>query len=178
MAELQSLARPYAKAVFELARGGGGLPAWSAVLGTLSATVANPDIAAMLGNPSVSRGDAAQQIIALLGERLDPQAKNFVRLLGENNRMALLPTIAREFEELKAEAESRIEVEITTAAAVDDAQAKSLIQAISKRLARDVEVQWKTDPSLIAGAVIRAGDLVIDGSVAENLNQLRQSLSA
>jgi F-type H+-transporting ATPase subunit delta len=101
-----------------------------------------------------------------------------VRLLAENNRIALLPAIAAEFEALKAEAEKRVEVDITTATDIDAAQKQTLAGAIGKRLSREVEVTWHTDASLIAGAVIRAGDLVIDHSVVDELTQLRHALTA
>ncbi|MDB5986390.1 MAG: synthase subunit delta [Nevskia sp.] len=176
MAELQSLARPYAKAVFELARETNALPAWSQTLATLALTASDAQVVAEIGNPRFSRGDAAKLIIGALGERLNAQAQNLVRLLAENHRIALLPALATEFEALKAEAEKRVEVDITTASEIDSAQKQSLASAIGKRLSREVEVTWNTDASLIAGAVIRAGDLVIDGSVADELTQLRHSL--
>ena len=178
MAELQSLARPYAKAVFELARDSHSLPAWSQTLATLAMTANDAQVVAEIGNPRFSRSDAAQLIIGALGERLDAQAQNLVRLLAENNRIVLLPALATEFEALKAEAEKRVEVEITTATGVDAAQKQALSSAIGKRLSREVEVSWSIDASLIAGAVIRAGDLVIDGSVVDELTQLRHALTA
>jgi len=178
MAELHTLARPYAKAVFELARGSQALPHWSQTLKTLAATVADAKVAAMFSNPRLSRGEAATALIAALGERLDAPARNLVKLLAEYNRLSALPAIAEEFEALRAEAERRAEVEITTAVAVAEPEQRALVEAVRKRLAREVQVSWKTDPELIAGAVIRAGDLVIDGSVAGELTQLRQAVAA
>jgi F-type H+-transporting ATPase subunit delta len=178
MAELRSLARPYAKAVFELARDAKTLAVWSQTLATLSMTASDAQVVAEIGNPRFSRSDTAMLIISALGERLDLQAQNLVRLLAENNRIALLPAIAAEFEALKAEAEKRVEVDITTATDIDAAQKQTLAGAIGKRLSREVEVTWHTDASLIAGAVIRAGDLVIDHSVVDELTQLRHALTA
>lgn len=178
MAEVSTLARPYAKAVFELARAGHALPRWSQTLTDLALTANDPQVIAEVGNPRISRADAAKLITTALGERLDAQAQNLVRLLADNRRLRLLPAIADEFEALKAEAERRIEVEITTAAPVEAPQQQALVAAIGKRLARELEVSWKTDAALIAGAVIRAGDLVIDGSVSGELVALRQALTA
>ncbi len=178
MAELQSLARPYAKAVFELGRETDTLSAFSTALTLLSTTASDPQVAAYISNPRFSRADSAKLIIEVLGARLGGRGQNLVRLLAENNRISLLPAIAAEFEVLKAEAERRVDVDITTATAVDDAQKQALSAAISKRLSRQVAVTWNTDASLIAGAVIRAGDLVIDGSVVDELTQLRHALTA
>ena len=178
MAELQSLARPYAKAVFELACETKTLTSWSQMLSMLSTTAGDARVLAQIGNPSVSRADGAKLVTGVLGEQLNGKAQNLVRLLAENNRIGLLPMVAAEFEVLKAEAERRVDVDITTATAVDDAQKQALSAAISKRLSRQVAVTWNTDASLIAGAVIRAGDLVIDGSVVDELTQLRHALTA
>ena len=176
MAELSTMARPYAKAVFELAFEAQALPQWSRTLSALALTVADPASAALLSDPRRSRSEVAGALISALGEGLGVQAGNLVRLLAENNRLVLLPAIAENFEALRAEAERRVEVEITTAAAVDPAQQEALLAAVRKRLAREVQVTWSSDPALVAGAVIRAGDLVIDGSIANELAQLRQSL--
>jgi len=178
MAELQTLARPYAKAVFELARESGALQQWSQTLRTLTAAVTDPKVAALLADPRLSRHDVAGVLIAALGSKLDGQGRNLTCLLAENRRLTALPAIAEEFEALRAEAERRVEVEITTAAAVAAPQQQALVAAVGKRLKREVKVAWKTDPGLLAGALIRAGDLVIDGTVSGELASLRQALMA
>jgi F-type H+-transporting ATPase subunit delta len=178
MAELHTLARPYAKALFELAREAGALQQWSQTLRTLTGAVSDAQVSALLADPRLSRHDVASVLIAGLGDRLDGRGRNLVQLLAENGRLKVLPAIAEEYEALRAEAEQRVEVEITTAAAVAEPEAQSLVAAVRKRLAREVQVAWKTDPALIAGAVIRAGDLVIDGSIAGELAQLRQAVAA
>ena len=178
MAELHTLARPYAKAAFELAQETRALPHWSQTLKTLAAAMSDAQVAALLADPRLSRGDVAAVLTSALGDKLDAQGRNLVGLLAENNRLAALPAIAEEFEALRAAAESRVEVEITTAAEVAQAQQQALLDALRKRLSRELVVSWKTDPSLVAGAVIRAGDLVIDGSVSGELAQLRQAVVA
>jgi F-type H+-transporting ATPase subunit delta len=189
MAEPSTLARPYAKAIFELARdqgkpgtgrgvAAGGLADWSAMLGGLADAVRDPKVAAAIGHPSIGRGQLADLLIQAMGKSASNESKNLLRLLAEYNRLKLAPIIAEQFEALRAEHESRVEVEILSATPVDKAQQKSLTDAIKKRLDRDVEIEWKTDEKLIAGAVVRAGDLVIDGSVAGELEQLRTALTA
>jgi F-type H+-transporting ATPase subunit delta len=177
MAEPATLARPYAKAVFDLARAEGKLADWSALLGGLAQAVQDPQVAAWIGHPAIGRGQLADTLAKAFGDRATPQVRNLLRLLAEYDRLALAPAIAAQYELLKAEAERRIEVQVTSATPVDAAQQQALADAIRKRLAREVDVEWKTDPALIAGAVVRAGDLVIDGSAAGQLAQLRTTLT-
>ncbi len=188
MAESATLARPYAKAVFDLARdegksgtgrdAAGGLADWSALLAGLADAVTDPKIAQWIGHPAIGRGQLAEVLIKACGAGLSLSSQNLLRLLSENNRLKLAPVIAGQFETLRAEAERRVEVEITSAAVVPEAQRLALTDAIRQRLERDVSVEWKTNPELIAGAVVRAGDLVIDGSLTSELAQLRHALTA
>lgn len=177
MAEPATLARPYAKAVFDLARADKKLADWSALLAGLAIAVRDPEIARWIGHPAIGRGQLADVLIAAFGKDVSQQEQNLLRLLVENNRLRLAPAIADQYEQLKADAERRVEVEVTSATPVDAAQRQALAEAIRARLEREVDVAWKTDPSLIAGAVVRAGDLVIDGSVAGELAQLRTALT-
>jgi F-type H+-transporting ATPase subunit delta len=120
----------------------------------------------------------AQLLIEAFGSALTSEGQNLLKVLAEYHRLKLAPVIASEYEALRADAEKRIGVEITTAVALDSAQQAQLIDAIGKRLMRQVDVEWKTDPQILAGAVVRAGDLVIDGSVSGELDRLRQQLAA
>lgn len=176
MAELSTLARPYAKAVFELARDEGKLAEWSALLAGLAKAVRDPAVSRAIGHPAVGRGQLADVLVQAAGPAATPQAKNLLKLLAEYDRLKLAPEISLQFEALKAEAEKRVEVQIATAAAVDAAQQQALVAAVKKKLDRDVNVTWTLDPSLIAGAQIRAGDTVIDGSISGELARLRQAL--
>lgn len=176
MAELSTLARPYAKAVFELARDSGRLAEWSALLAGLAAAVRDKQVAAAIGHPAVGRGQLADVLVQAMGGAATGEAKNLLRLLSEYDRLKLAPAIAEQFEALRAEHERRVDVEIVSAAPVDAAQQQALVAAVKKKLDRDVKVEWKTDPSLIAGARIRAGDTVIDGSISGELARLRQAL--
>ena len=177
MADLSTIARPYAKAVFELARESGKLKEWSAALAAIAAAVADKQLGALVGNPALSR----TQLSALLGEALardiNSDGQTLVRMLAENGRLKAAADIARQYEDLRAEHEMRVEVEITSAAPVAQQQQSELTSAVRKRVKRDVAVAWKTDESLIGGAVIRAGDLVIDGSVRGELERLQTALT-
>jgi F-type H+-transporting ATPase subunit delta len=178
MAELATLARPYAKAVFEMARDAGRYQDWSAILTGLADAVRDPQVAAWIGHPALGRGQVADELIAAVGDRLDQQGRNLLKLLAEYDRLKLAPAIAAEFEVLRAQAERRIDVEIATAAAVDESQKAMLIDAIKRKLGREVTVTWTLDASLLAGARIRAGDMVIDASVTGELDRLRHALIA
>jgi F-type H+-transporting ATPase subunit delta len=178
MADLSTLARPYAKAAFELARDSRRFKEWGEALDALAAAVKSPQIAGLIGHPALFKGDLAEVLSQALSASLGEEGRSLVRLLVENNRLKAAPFIAEQFEALRAEAESRIDVEITSAVAIPAAQQEKLADAVSKRLSRDVVVEWKTDESLVAGAVIRAGDLVIDGSVRGELEKLRTALTS
>jgi F-type H+-transporting ATPase subunit delta len=178
MAELHTMARPYARALFELAVENQSASGWSSLLDGLSMATADPQIAAWLDNPALTREQLSETLVAGLGKDAFAEGGNFIRLLVENGRLKLLPEITSEFKRLLADAGRRVAVEITTAADVDLAQKKVLLEAIGKRLAREVDVSWSVDASLIGGAVIRADDLVIDASVSGELDRLRTILAA
>jgi F-type H+-transporting ATPase subunit delta len=177
MADLSTYARPYAKAVFELAREGNSFKVWSEALAALAKLLSDAKLAALLRNPALTRSELAALMAQALKGKVADEALSLVRLLVENGRLAATPAIAEQFEQLRAEAEARVDVEITSAAAVDKAQQDQLAAAVRKRLARDVAITWNTDPALIAGALIRAGDLVIDGSVRGELERLQTALA-
>lgn len=177
MADYSTLARPYAKAVFELARDAKALPAWSEALGELAKLVTAPQVARLIGHPALTKAQLAGALQQALAGKLSAQAVALVRLLVENGRLAVAPAITEQFEQLRAEAESRVDVEITSATAVAPAQQEQLTAAVKKRLQRDVAIDWKTDPELIGGALIRAGDLVIDGSIRGELDRLQTALT-
>ncbi len=176
MAEPSTIARPYAEAAFRLADAQGKLADWSAVLAGIAAAVRDKQVAAAIGHPAVGRGQLADVLIQAMGGKATDHAKNLLRLLSEYDRLKLAPAIAAQFEALRAEHEKRVDVEIVSAAPVEAAQQKALVDAVRRKLDRDVNVQWKTDPSLIAGAQVRAGDTVIDGSISGELARLRQAL--
>lgn len=176
-AALSTLARPYAKAVFSLAQESGALKEWSARLATLTQALSDPQVAALAAHPALSRSDLAAALAKGIGASLGKEGESLLRLLVSNTRLKALPEIASQFEALRAAAEARVEVEITSAAPVAKPQQDALAAGVKKRLAREVAITWKTDESLIAGALIRAGDLVIDGSVRGELDKLQTALA-
>jgi len=177
MAEPATLARPYARAAFDLAWEEKKLGEWSALLSGLADAVRDPRVSQWIGHPAIGRGQLADVLIAAYGTQLSEHAKNLLKLLAEYHRLKLVPAIAEQFELLKAEAEKKVDVEVTSAVPVDAAQQKALADAIRKRVARDVDIEWKTDPELLAGARVRAGDLVIDHTLVGDLEQLRTALT-
>lgn len=178
MADKTTIARPYAKAAFEEARAAKHLAPWSQTLQTASAVVQDPRVQGLLGNPSVSSGDLAKFIIDLAGPQLDEMGRNFVQTIAENRRLAYLPEISTLFDALKDEEEGVVDVTVTSAAPLEDGQRDALSAALQRRLKRQIRLHCETDSALIGGAVLRAGDLVIDGSVRSRLNRIAYALTA
>ena len=178
MAELTTLARPYAKAVFAEAQEKNVLDAWSSDLATLAAFAADADMAKVLVHPSLTSAQQAQTLIDVCDDKLNDTAKNLVAVLAENKRLPLLPEIAALFEELKAQLQNTVDVVVTSAHELSSEQADKLAQALKARLNRDVRLTSEVDESLIGGAVIRAGDLVIDGSVTGKLSKLAEAMKS
>ena len=178
MAEKSTIARPYAKAAFEEARDRKRLGPWSQALGTAAAVVSDSRVAALLGNPRVTPAELAALVSETAGPQLDEEGRNFVRTLADNRRLSLLPEISALFDELKAEAEGVVDVTVTSAAPLDDSQRGKLAAALERRLGRSVRLQCATDAALIGGAVLRAGDMVIDGSLRGRLERIAYELTA
>ena len=180
MAELATIARPYARAAFKHALASNALKAWGDVLGTASKVVSDPRVAQALSAPTHGRPGAAELvagIVSAAGTTLDQGARNFLMLLGENHRLDALPQIAVQFEALRAEAENTIDVEVVTAMALTDGQKAQLKAALGSRFKREVRLHESVDPTLIGGAVIHAGDLVIDGSLKGRLARLATQMT-
>lgn len=177
MAEERTLARPYAEAIFDLARAGDALQGWSRALETLALIVSNPDVAAVIGNPRVEDEQITAAILAIAGQNVDAAGANLVRLLVANRRLRLLPAIAAHYADLRADAEDRVEVEVTAARALDDSQQQRIAESLGRQLRRQVSLTCRSEAGLIGGAVIRAGDLIIDGSVRAHLARLAQALT-
>ena len=178
MAELRTLARPYAKAVFSFAVEAGALDQWSASLELLSAVVQQAPIRKLLASPELTTEQQAATIIDVCGESLDDKSRNFVSLLAENRRLPLLPFIYAQFRDLKAAQEATVDVELISASPLDDQQCQKISQALSSRLERRVNVAVSVDQSLIGGVLVRAGDTVIDGTVRGRLSKLAQALNS
>jgi F-type H+-transporting ATPase subunit delta len=179
MAETITLARPYAKAVFEIADAHGALQHWSELLAVLAGLSRDHSVQVMLGDPQVPSTVCAEVLIELAakaGAKLDQQARNFVKLLAEYHRLSILPEIAADYATLRAEAEGTIEVEVRAGIKLDAEEQTRISSALGKKLGRKVKLNCVTDKSLIGGAIIRAGDLVIDGSVRDKLGRLAAAM--
>ncbi len=177
MAELTTVARPYAQAVFERAQETGRLADWSDELHFAAAVAADPQMADIIESTRLTKAELAELFIGVCAERLSDDARNLVRLLAENRRLVLLPEIAAVYEVLRAAAERTVEAEMVSAYPLDDAQRGRIAEALKARLGRNVTLSATVDESLIGGAIIRAGDLVIDGSVRGKLGRLASALN-
>jgi F-type H+-transporting ATPase subunit delta len=177
MAERATVARPYAKAAFAYAKDQGKLDAWSGWLGTARSTVLSEEFGAYERSPGTTTRQLVELVAGVCGDALDSNARGFLDLLAENDRLGYLPEIAERFEELKAEDQNVADVEVTSAVELTDAQRERLASALRTRLRRDVRLHCTVDPSLIGGAVVRSGDMLIDGSLLQKLERLGTELT-
>ena len=177
MSELTTAARPYAKAVFEMAQESGALQEWSDQLAAMSAVVATEDSAVLLAHPRISKAQKSEIFSDVVGGDLSQGGRNLLMTLGENDRFALIPEITSIFEDMKAEAEGAVETQVISAMEMSDKQQAKIAAALQKRLGREGKLVTSIDPSLMGGAVIRAGDLVIDGSIQSRLKAMMTSMN-
>jgi F-type H+-transporting ATPase subunit delta len=178
MADKTTIARPYARAAFEEAKGAQQLAPWSDALRTGAEVVKDSRVQNLLGNPHVTPTQLAELVSGIAGNGLGDDGRNFVRTLAENRRLGYLPEISKLFDQLKDAAEGVVDVTVTSAAPIDEQQQRVLAEALRRRLKRDVRLHTQTDAALIGGAVLRAGDLVIDGSLRTRLEQIAYELTA
>ena len=180
MSQALTLARPYARAAFSLAHEAGGLAAWSSAFAFAAQVAADPRVASLLGNPRLTQAEA----VDLLSPGNDQGAgsadvfSRFLAVLAENRRLALLPEIAGLYDELRNEAERVVKATVTSAAVLPPSELDTIKAALRKRFGRDVEIETAVDASLIGGAVIAAGDVVIDGSLKGQLDRLQAALAS
>ncbi len=176
MAEIATLARPYANAVFDIAKSAGDLDRWSRSLGFLATASADEQIKILLDAPEVSEQRKAHQLIEVCGDELTEAAKKFVQVLAKNKRLPLIEAIFEQFEELRALEQQSLDVQVTSAFPLTDAEGQNLASALAKKFEKEVHLTSDIDESLIGGVVIRAGDMVIDGSVRGKLSKLAESI--
>ena len=172
MADRLTIARPYARAAFEEARQNGGLAPWSEALQAAALVVKDPRVATLLDDPRVKPEELARLVDDIAAAPLGEQGANFVRTLAHNHRLGYLPEIAELFGTFKDDAEGVADVTVTSAAALDQAQRARIVAALERRLKRKVRLHCETNPELIGGAILRTGDLVIDGSLRTRLNRI------
>jgi len=177
MLEKITIARPYAQAAFDYAREEGRVEQWSGMLKLLRAIVSHPDMRPLLHDPRVSDEQLYELVAGVAGDALTEHGGNFVRILIQAERIQYAPEIAVLFESMLAEAEGRVDVEVISAYELEKEQEEAIASAMAKRLGKKITVTAGVDDKLIGGAVIRAGDSVIDASIRGRLNELRNQLA-
>lgn len=181
MAENTTVARPYAQAIFDLARSqstdGAALKAWSQILKDTVSVVADPQLKSLLGDPRISKGQWEQLVLDVLGPKLPVLAQNFIRLLIENGRLGILPEIAAHYEVQRAEAEGTLQAEVISALPLSPEQTVKISTALQARTGRKVQISNTLDKDLLGGVIIHAGDTVIDGSARGQLAKLASALA-
>jgi F-type H+-transporting ATPase subunit delta len=176
MAEIATIARPYANAVFELAKRKRALDGWSRELTVLAAVAAEPSIKEVIDSPAATSVQKANSIAGVCGDALSREGKQLLQVLAGNRRLHLLAEIGTQYEELRAQEQATLEVEVVSAYALDDAEQTRIIEALTRRFEREIVLTSRVDESLLGGAIIRAGDTVIDGSVRGKLEKLSETL--
>ena len=177
MSEAITTARPYAQAAFDEAQKLNDLKGWSEVLLAGAEAVSNAEVAMVISSPRATKMQIEGVMQALCGVKPGSQQDNFVRLLAENHRLVLFPEIAALYEALRAEAEKALEVTVSSAFDLSDAQKQKITDALNKRMNRKISLNCLTDKQLMGGIVIRAGDKVIDGSVRTRLGEMANALA-
>ena len=177
MSSLTTLARPYAKAAFELAQGENALAGWNDMLRLASDIVVEESMAGLLESPDVSNSDAVKIITDVAGEAFVGRFRDYLAVLAANGRLPLLPHINELYRALRDEAESRLSVKVVSAIPLDEDQSNRMKQALAQRFECEIELENEVDTEIIGGAVVYAGDQVIDGSLRGRLQKLSNSLA-
>lgn len=177
MAESATTARPYARAAFARAKGTSQLAEWSSFLTRASQAVQNPQVEPLIGNPRVESAKLVD-FLQELGGGNQPEQRNFLQLLADNRRLLLLPEITAQFEQLRADAEHVAHVEVRSAQPLTADESSRLKSALQKRLGSSVELHAEVDRSLLAGAIVRCGDLVIDGSLRARIERMASAMAS
>ncbi|MEO8459992.1 MAG: F0F1 ATP synthase subunit delta [Dokdonella sp.] len=171
-----ALARPYARAAFELAQSNGTLADWARKIAFAAQVAAEPQVASLFGNPKLTEAQLASLFVPD-GEAADSSFSHFIQILADNGRLVVLPEVGALFEELKLDAERVLKVNVRTAAPIDTGEIEKIEAALKRRFNRDIELSQSVDPEIIGGAIIDAGDVVIDGSVRGRLARLEHALT-
>jgi len=176
MAELATLSRPYANAVFAVAKSDNTLERWSRMLAFLVTAAADSQVKRLLDSPEVADEQKAFRLGELCGDELNDRARKFVAVLAQNKRLNIIGHIREQFEELRAAEEQALDVEVLSAYPLSDDESERLRRALADKYAKEVNLTSAVDSSLIGGAIIRAGDTVIDGSLRGKLDKLSETL--
>ncbi len=176
MAENTTLARPYAKAIFELAKSSDRMLEWSRTLNFLVEALSTPEMQQLLGSPTIADVQKAFSLYRLFGEPPGEEIRRFIYILAENQRLELLPEVTEDFERRRAEEEKILDVELIAAIQLNDNEVQSFKDALSNRFEQDIELSQTVDPRILGGVVIRAGDSVLDHSLRGKLNKMQEAL--
>ena len=176
MAEIATLARPYANAVFDIAKADRQFEAWSRQLAFAASAVTAPALKALVDAPSATSEAKARRIASVCGDDLSEKGRRLLEVLARNKRLHLLPEISTQYEMLRAQAEESLDVEVVSAQPLLDEERGRLVEGLKRRFDRDIQLTSRVDTSLMGGIVIRAGDTVIDGSVRGRLEKLAETL--
>lgn len=176
MAELTTIARPYAKAAFEYALAAQKVTEWASMLDFVAQAVNNEQVSAFINNPALSAEEKGAVVLKVSADKLDDKVENFIKLLARNHRLEAIPAIKQRFEILKAEYEKATEVEVTSSSELSDDQLQRLAEKLEAKLGRKINIETHIDASLIGGLIIKADDMVIDGSVRGKLEKLSETL--
>lgn len=177
MSDISTLARPYARAVFETARDNSSLPNWSEALALMSVVASDPTMNDVLDNPKMTKAQKGEIFADVCSDKIDDAAKNLIALLAENNRLSICAAIAEQFEVLKSADEGVVDAEVTSAMPLDSDQESALKESLKKKLGSDVSLTISVDESLIGGVIVKAGDMVIDGSIRSQIAALSNALN-
>ncbi len=176
MAELSTIARPYAEAVFKLAKQGNNFADWSKMLEYASAIAADTTMQGLISDPNLQAADLEKTFLSVCEGKLNDDGKRMVRVLIDNNRLGVLPAIAEQYELLKDNEQGEVEAKIETALPLSDAQLADLVSHLKTRFKKDVRPTVTVNASLIAGVKVTVGDVVIDASVRGRLDQMATTL--
>ncbi len=177
MSDLVTAARPYAKAILELADSEKAMADWSKQLQFMAAVALDPEFHDLVVDPKLTKQEVADLFITACGDDIDDQGKNLIKLLAENGRIVILPELSLFYDKLRADAQGTVAAEVYSAHRLSKEQRITLEKALQKRLGREVKITSHVDNSLLGGAVIRAGDLVIDGSLKGRIEKLNAALT-
>ena len=177
MSSLTTLARPYAKAAFELAHKDNNLAVWDELLAASATVTADAGMIQWLSSPHSTAEKAIEIIIEALGGDVDPRFQGYLGVLADNDRLSLCGEISQLFKQLRADAEKRLQVRVVSAVGLEDTQIERMKASLAKRFDREIIVENEIDPNVMGGAIIYAGDQVIDGSLLGRLKRLEASLN-
>ena len=177
MSSLTTLARPYAKAAFELARSDGDLAAWDDMLSAVAVVTEDETMARWLQSPFSSPEKAIEIILDASGGDIDARFQGYLAVLADNSRLSLCAEVARLFKQFRQDAEKRLQVRVVSAVALKDPETERMQSALARRFDREISLINEIDPDVLGGAIIYAGDQVIDGSLQGRLKRLETSLN-